>query len=104
MKLTLAWLAPAKSRMDRFSRSCKELKNWSSPLLERVCGCAAGAAVLSAEYKEAEPVSDLQKSYNKLRPPFAKLVLTASVLRIAEQLERRRLRHWRLKSRQPRRV
>jgi hypothetical protein len=49
-----------------------ELKNWSNPLLMRVCVCAAAAAGLSAEYNEAEPVSELQKSFNKTRPPFAK--------------------------------
>src|SRR5260370_39743287 len=102
MKLTLAWLAPAKSNMDRFSRSCMELKNWSNPLLMRVCGCAARAAGLSGEYSEAELVSELQKSFNKTRPPFAILGASASVHRIAEQPERKRLRRWRTKTRQSR--
>jgi hypothetical protein len=38
MKLMLAWLAPEKSRIERFSWSCSDEKNWSRPLLARFCG------------------------------------------------------------------
>jgi hypothetical protein len=44
MKLTVLWLAPAKSRMAMPERSCSAEQNWSRPLLLRVSNTHRGEA------------------------------------------------------------
>ena len=67
MKLTLAWLAPAKSRIDRFSSPSMEAKNCSKPWLARAWGCPL-EPFLRPGCEDGEDESVRHRSFSKASP------------------------------------
>src|SRR5271163_4834212 len=63
----LAWLAPAKSRIERLLSSWMDEKNWSRPLLGRFWGGPGTLVFFPAECREGAAVSVFQRSLSKKR-------------------------------------